>query len=221
MTKHYVWATTLCLFLVSSINTSGQVTIAAVDIPYSQDFNTLAITGNANAVTTLPLGWTFVEAGTAANVDAAYAAGTGSGTAGNTYSFGAASSTERALGGLQSGTFVTTIGAGFQNNTGRLITSLRIVYTGEQWRLGNLSREDRIDFQYSLNATSPASGTWSDVDGLDFTGPKTAGTVGLLNGNDPTNRIIFDVAIDNLEIVSGSVFWIRWTDLMAPVQTMD
>src|SRR6185436_1444018 len=104
-------------------------------------------------------------------------AGTGSGNTGDTYSFGATSNAERALGGLQSGSLNPTIGAAFTNNTGGTITSLAIDYTGEQWRLGATGRADRIDFQYSVNATSLTTGTWTDVNNLDFTGPITAGTV--------------------------------------------
>ena len=51
------------------------------------------------------------------------------------------------------------------------MTSLAIAYTGEQWRLGATGRTDRIDFQYSLDATSLATGTWADVDNLNFSGP--------------------------------------------------
>jgi hypothetical protein len=114
----------------------------------------------------------FLETGTNANTT--YAAGTGSNNAGNTYSFGAVSNTERAFGGLQNGTLIPTIGAAFSNNTGATITSLEIAYTGEQWRLGTLARSDRIDFQYSTDATSLITGTHTDVDALDFP-PHTTG----------------------------------------------
>ena len=53
----------------------------------------------------------------------------GSDTAGNTYSFGAASSTECAFGGLLSSNLVPTIGVQFQNAMGGTITSLAVQYT--------------------------------------------------------------------------------------------
>ena len=65
---------------------------------YSQDFNSLANSGTSSSV---PSGWSFVESGTNANTE--YTAGTGSSTTGDTYSFGATGSPERAFGGLQSG----------------------------------------------------------------------------------------------------------------------
>lgn len=185
-----------------SLTTSGAA--------YTQDFNTLASTGTSS---TLPIGWALSESGTAANTT--YTAGTGSSTTGETYSFGATGNTERAFGGLQSGSLIPTIGACFTNDTGSAINSLGISYTGEQWRLGALARADRIDFQYSLNATSLADGTWIDVNALDFTGPVTSGTVGALNGNVAPNRTTIASTIAGLNIPSGAAFFIRWTDFNA------
>jgi uncharacterized protein len=180
--------------------------------PYTQDFNTLV---NAGTSSTVPAGWEFSESGTSATNNGAYAAGTGSNNAGDTYSFGAASSTDRAFGGLQSGTLVPTIGASFTNNTGSAITALAIGYTGEQWRLGATSRPDRLDFQYSLDATSLTSGNWVDVDALDFNGPTLAGTVGALDGNAAANLTVINSPIAGLNIANGATVYIRWTDFNA------
>lgn len=135
---------------------AGTISLTTLGSAYTQDFNTLA---NSLTSSSVPTGWDFAESGTNANTT--YTAGTGSGTAGDTYSFGAAGSTERAFGGLQSGSLNPTIGASFTNNTGSTVTSLLISYTGEQWRIGNSStaRDDRLDFQYSLDATSLITGT--------------------------------------------------------------
>src|SRR5688572_30046227 len=76
------------LFLVffTSFSTIAQVSITALEAPVTETFNSLASTGTTNEVTTLPIGWTFIESGTNANTT--YAAGTGSSNTGNTYSFG-------------------------------------------------------------------------------------------------------------------------------------
>ena len=177
---------------------------------YTENFDTLANTGTSS---TLPSGWEFAETGTAVNTT--YTAGTGSGTAGDTYSFGSAGSTDRALGGLQSGSLNPTFGASFTNTTGTAISSLLVSYTGEQWRLGALNRADRIDFQYSLNATSLTTGTWIDVDILDFTAPATTGTLGALDGNLAANRTAISGTINSLSIANGATFYLRWTDLNA------
>lgn len=184
------------------------VSLTSLGTAYTQDFNTLANTGTSS---TVPAGWAFSESGTSANTT--YTAGTGSGNTGDTYSFGATGNTERAFGGLLSGNLVPTIGACFTNNTGSSVTSLAISYTGEQWRLGASGRgADRIDFQYSTNATSLTTGTWTDVDALDFSSPITTGTVGALDGNAAANRTSINFTISNLNIASGTTFFIRWND---------
>ena len=115
-----------------------------------------------------------MKQGPAADNNGQYQAGTGSGTAGDIYSFGAAASTERALGTLFSGTLNPTIGAQFTNNTGSTVTSLDVSYIGEMWRLGQNTAgraADRLDFQLSTNATSLTTGTWIDYNSLDFSSP--------------------------------------------------
>ena len=175
--------------------------------PFTQNFDTLANSGTSGVV---PSGWAFLETGT--NANAAYAAGTGSSSTGNTYSFGATASSERAFGGLRSGTLIPTIGATFANTTGSTISSLLISYTGEQWRLGGTGRTDRLDFQLSTNATSLSTGTWTDYDVLDFSGPVSSGTVGALDGNVSANRTAISATLTGLSIPNGASFWIRWTD---------
>ena len=118
--------------------THAQPVSLTLNTTYSQDFNTLANTGPG---TFLPAGWLFSESGTGANTT--YTAGDGSGNGGDTYSFGTGTATERAFGGLLSGSVNPTIGAAFTNNTGTTVTSLTVSYTGEQWRLGATGRVDR------------------------------------------------------------------------------
>ncbi len=191
---------------------AGTVSLTALGTAYTQDFNTLANTGTSNV---LPTGWDLAEAGTSANANGQYAAGTGSGNGGDTYSFGAAGTTDRAFGTLLSGTLTPTIGASFTNNSGSTITSLAISYTGEMWRLGQNTAgraADRLDFQYSTNATSLTTGTWVDVNALDFASPVVTGTVGALTGNTSPNRTAISFSVSGLSIPNNSSFWIRWAD---------
>ncbi len=192
---------------------AGTVSLTALGTAYSQDFDTLANTGTAN--TTLPLGWDLNETGTSARVNAAYAASIGSDNGGDVYSFGAASSTERGYGTLLSGTLTPIVGAAFINNTGATAGSLDLAYTGEQWRLGTTGRTDRLDFQYSLDATSLTTGTWVDVDALDFAAPNSTGTVGAMDGNAAGNRSAVAGSISGFSLPNGGTFWIRWTDFNA------
>lgn len=202
----------LSMTVCSTLVTSAQVRLENINVPYEQNFDELAATGTANEVTTLPTGWTFLETG--ANADSRYAAGTGSSNAGNTYSFGASGSGERALGGLLSGSLTPVLGASFVNATGSVITSMEVTYTGEQWRLGALNRgADQLDFQYSFDATSINSGTWTDLDILDFQSSLTTGTVGAKNGNDSLHRIVLSATLEGLFIPEGQTFSIRWLDV--------
>jgi len=177
--------------------------------PYGQDFNTLASSGSSSA---LPGGWAIRETGRSSAANGEYSAGNGSGFAGDTYSFG--TSGERALGLLRSGTLQPMFGACFTNNTGATINALDIAYTGEEWRLGTLNRGvDRLDFQYSLDATGLADGAWTDVDSLDFVTPNLAGTsAGARDGNDPAYRTAISGALANLAIPVGGTLRIRWND---------
>lgn len=188
---------------------AGTVSLTVLSSAYTQDFNTLALSGTSS---TVPTGWEFAETGT--NNNSTYTAGTGSGNAGDTYSFGAASASERSFGGLLSGSLVPTVGAQFTNNTGGTITSLAIAYTGEMWRAGvtNRNAADRMDFQLSTNATSLATGTWVDYDSLDFSSPNIITTLGAQDGNSAGNRTALSFTITGLGITNGASFWIRWTD---------
>jgi hypothetical protein len=212
MLKNSTVCAIVALFLLLPlIHTSAQVSLSVLNSPSGQDFNTLAISGTSSLT---PTGWVFVESGT--NQNGLYTAGTGSGNAGDTYSFGTAGSTERAIGGLRSGSLIPIIGSSFINNTGAFITGLSITFTGEQWRLGTNNRPapDRLDFQYSLSATSLTTGTWTDKDSLDFIAPRvSAAAAGALPGNDPANRTTLTATLSGISIAPGSTFWIRWTDL--------
>ncbi|HUR32319.1 MAG TPA: PxKF domain-containing protein [Vicinamibacterales bacterium] len=188
---------------------AGTVSLTTVGTAYTENFSTLASTGTSS---TVPAGWDFAESGTNANTT--YSAGTGSSNAGDTYSFGASGSTDRAWGGLQSGSLVPTVGAQFTNNTGTTITALDVAYTGEMWRAGVLNRNaaDRLDFQWSVNATSLSTGTWVDVNALDYTSSNINAAVGALDGNATANRTAVSATLSGLSIANGATFWIRWTD---------
>ena len=158
----------LPVFSSQKAQAAGSISLTTPGVAYTQDFNTLANSGTAN--TALPTGWDLGESGTSSRNNAAYAASTGSDSAGDVYSFGSSGSSERAYGTLRSGTLVPIVGASFTNNTGVIINSLTVSYTGEMWRAGVASRgaADRLDFQLGTNATSLTSGTWVDHNELDF-----------------------------------------------------
>src|SRR5437764_12218822 len=157
------------------------VSLTTLGSAYTQNFDTLSNTaGSTTNNLTIP-GWFLTESGGGARDNEQYAVDTGASTTGDMYSYGAAASTEPALGQLLSGTLIPLFGACFTNNTGSTITSLDVAYNGEEWRLGTTGRPDQMNFEYSTNATDLVTGTWTGVAGLTLVTPDTA-TTGAKNG---------------------------------------
>jgi predicted extracellular nuclease len=199
------------LILAMCAPLAAQAQVSLTGGTHSQNFDTLSNTAGSTTNSSLPAGWLLTETGGGARDNEQYAVDTGSGNTGDTMSYGAAGSTDRAFGGLQSGTLIPVFGACFTNNVGGALSGFDVAYTGEQWRLGTAARTDRIDFQYSLNATSLTTGTWVDVDTLDFTTPNTA-TTGAKDGNAAGNRTAISASVGSISIASGATFCIRWND---------
>lgn len=195
----------IILALVAS-GAEAQVVLSGA--PVSENFDTLASAGSSS---TMPTGWAFLETGG----NGTYTATDGNSTSGDSYSVGAVGSSERAFGSIGSGTVTRVdVGAQLSNQTGSNVGQLTISYVGEQWRLGDVTAPlDRLDFQYSLDATSLNTGTWIDVNELDFVSPVGSGTAGPLNGNLPANRSAISHTITGLNLAAGATLWIRWTDL--------
>lgn len=196
------------IFLTCTISAQYSLTIAT----YSQGFNGLGTAtsagvtgGDLNIVSGTLNGWYFSEA--LANQNTTITTGTGSSATGDTYNFGAAAGADRTLGGLRSGTLNPTIGFYFTNNTGSTINSLAITYNGETWRVGAATRIDKIDFQYSTDATSLITGTWTDFDLLDYANPGQATGSGSVQHTASVSN-----TITGLNIANGTTFFIRWTD---------
>lgn len=201
------------LLVLSPAPTAAQ-TIPLAGGTYTQNFDTLSNTAGSTTNTVLPTGWLLNETGGGARDNEQYAVDTGASNTGDTFSYGSAGSTERALGSIRSGTLIATYGACFTNQTGGTLASIDVAYTGEQWRLGTAARTDRLDAQFSLDATSLTTGTWTDVDTLDFTTPNTA-TTGAKDGNAAANRLAVSATISGLSIANGATFCLRWSDVDA------
>ena len=199
------------LFFVTAMN--GQYSLSSTT--YSQTFDglgTASLTnvtgGSLNNVNVSLNGWYFAESGTGANTT--ITAGTGSSSTGDSYNFGAAANSNRTLGGLQSGSLIPTFGFYFTNNTGSAITALAMTYTGETWRVGATSRSDRIDFQYSTDASLLTNGTWVDIDLLDYANPGQA-----IGNGSVLHSATVSGSITGLNIANGASFFIRWNDFNA------
>ncbi|MDF3059576.1 MAG: hypothetical protein K0R17_3791 [Rariglobus sp.] len=210
------------IFAASPLLHAAAISLTTPGSTYTQNFNTLSNTAGSttNELTDLIMpGWSMNESGGGVRDNERYAVDTGGSNTGDTFSYGSAGQTDRALGSLQSGTLIPSFGVNFKNDTGVTLTSLMIAYTGEQWRISNTAaaaRDDRIDFQYSADATSLITGTWTNVNELDFTSPiKTNATAIALNGNDAANRLAISYTLTGVSIADGATFWFRWLDLNA------
>lgn len=194
---------------------NAQLCVFLTGPSYLEDFNTLPTSGTSNNSNSLPQGWAFSEAGAGGTLT--YAADNGTLSVGNTYSYGASGNSDRAFGEITSGTVNTTLGACFLNDTGLVITSFTIAYTGEMWRLGAADAiVDRLDFEFSTNASSivdnGAGVVWTAVNSLDFISPNNTAPAGAKDGNVAANRTTTApiAVIPPSGIPDGGVFYIRW-----------
>ncbi len=199
------------LFLLPAGAFAQCVSLTTLGSAYTQNFDTLSNTaGSTTNNLTIP-GWFMTESGGGARDNEQYAVDTGGSTTGDTYSYGAAASTERALGQLRSGTLIPLFGSCYTNNTGATIGSLAIAFNGEEWRLGTAGRTDQMNFEYSTNATDLVTGTWTNVAALNFVTPDTA-TTGAKNGNAAADRTALSSTVPSLSIANGATFWVRFND---------
>jgi len=154
------------------------------------------------------------------------------GNTGSFYSFGASSTTERALGDIGANTLAPDgqtgndagniyIALRLSNNTGQTLDSFTLSYTGEQWRDGGTSTAETMAFAYSTIATAPTndptffgySSNFTSVGSLSWTTPKAAATAATLDGNNAANRVVVaPVTITGLNWQPGTDLWLRWTD---------
>jgi uncharacterized repeat protein (TIGR01451 family) len=199
----------------------AQISLNALGAPVTEGFDALATAG-----TNIP--WTDnVTLPGFYSTRTTYNAGTGSSATGAQYSFGVAGQnpvTDRALGGVGSGGTGTFFWAArYLNNTGAIVTSLDITYTGEQWRDGGNATPvaQTMVFQYQAanpgvitDADTPNTG-WVAFPGLDFTSPIFTTTAGALDGNLAANRIVRTASLP-VTVLPGQEIWIRWQDLNDP-----
>jgi len=188
---------------------NAQISITSTSFTYSQNFDALVNSGTGNvwADNTTLTGWYSTRT--------TYNAGDGSSNAGALYSFGTTGQTDRALGGIGSGTTGTFyFGVRLVNNIGAVLTQIRVNYIGEQWRDGGNATPvaQTMSFEYSTDATSLTSGTWTNVSTLNFVSPTFTTTPGPLDGNNSANYTEHQATIA-LNVANGGAIWFRWIDV--------
>jgi len=202
--------------------------------PYSQSFNSLSsVNGAANLPwtnDTTIVGWHLFR-GTAGAPPAVaittYVARDGSNNTGSFYGFGIAGVnpiTDRALGGIASGgayfgspasgAVAGWMAASFQNNTGFLIGSFTVDYTGEQWRNGGNTSAQTMVLEYGFGATFQSVASWTAPGaGFNFTSLINTATAAGLDGNAGANRTTGrGGSVSNLTWAVNDTLWIRWIE---------
>jgi len=198
-------------------------------LSYSQDFDTLATSGNANAWSqnTTIGGWYLFQytGGNIADINA----GPGSSNSGHFWSFGTGTATERALGGVASantyfgspgpasGAVAGYIAVGLQNTSGSTLDSFTISYDGEQWRDGGATTPvaQTMVLQYGFGATYAGVTTWNVPAGnFDFTSPVFVNTTtgAAVDGNAAGKVTARGGTISSLAWNNSETLWVRWLE---------
>lgn len=191
---------------------------------YSQNFDALAnSTSNSThtwANNSTVTGWYAVEFGSTAPVTPSTytvfpnAVVTGGSTL---YSLGSASASDRALGLRNGGAVVPAsihrIGMQLTNSLGATVIGFQLSYDGEQWHTSSAGAKS-LEVEYSFNATSLNTGTWTSISGLAFNAPVTLQAADAnLNGNLPANRVAgLTGNVSSISWANGSALWVRWSD---------
>ncbi|HNI43042.1 MAG TPA: hypothetical protein PK230_00005 [Chitinophagales bacterium] len=207
---------------------SGPSSYSLNSISYTQNFNSFGTTNVTWTDNSTLAGW-YAEKGTGtanftAGAAGTFTAGTGTGTTGSYYNFGASGGADRTLGSLATNTITGSTGTAAINTAFRYgvkitntnsfpLNAATITYTGEQWRDNGNTTPQYLDVEYSTDATTNLStGTWTAVSALRFTGPIASATATALDGNLPANRTTITYALTGINIPAGGSFWIRWID---------
>ncbi len=195
-------------FLLSGFGSFSQISITSTGTAFTQNFDGLGTTATA----TLPSGFkigTDWSTGTSATTLAYGSTGTGvvtGSSSGGTINWAngiTASSTDRALGFLNTGTFTSpkSIVLKITNNTGVAIGSLSLSFDYEKYRSG--SRQYDWTFFHGSTVTPTTSATAGDQ-----SYPADANNTVISN---PPVGITKTVNLTGLNIANGADYYLKWT----------
>ncbi len=215
MTKKCLGLIVIIFILVSSAHAQNPVTFNSINIPVTQNFDSLGRTGTVDSL--LVPGWQFLEGGSGA-VNRTYGINDGASNTGNTYSYGSTiiNPTDRAFGSVASGTLQSTIGAYYINQTNNVITGLQLQFVMEQWRAGgSRTTPDSSAFYFGINNGGFASinGTWTLRNSLNLYSKILGGAARALNGNDTANQTNYNITLTGLTLQVGDTFYLAWRDI--------
>jgi uncharacterized protein len=217
MRRSFVLPVLASALILAAPQVRAQVSLTTLGVPYTQSFDTLPASGSTTWTnnSTIP-GWFHARTGTGTTI----VANNGTSNAGNLYSYGTGTDTDRALGSVGSGNAAIGNlfwGVRLQNNTGATITTLDVSFTGEQWR-NSAAAAQTVAFSYLVGSPT-VTGSLAEfqsagvaVPALDFTSPITGGAAGALDGNLAANRVTLTFSIGGLSIPNGTEVMLRWSD---------
>jgi hypothetical protein len=194
---------------------------------YFQDFNTLPTSGTITTtgfgqgpyyLTSSPIsatnttGW---QIAAITGTDVRLITEAGAGNSGSNYNYGSTSSTDRAIGGLASSSYLGSVGATFVNSSTVPLNKVTISYVGENWRRGGSGSFNKMNFAYKVGESSINATGFTAVPSLDFSTPTpVTGTAAALDGNAAANRAVITstFTLDNYWL-PGQTLTIRWNDV--------
>jgi hypothetical protein len=210
------WLSVLCVV--------GNFTLQAAPVPitgagsYSQDFDMLPASGSTTWTddSTLPGWYSQRSGGSGTSIEA----NAGTSPTGALYSYGTASTTERALGSIgadsaAAGNFAH--GVQLQNTSGEAATVNSLAYTGEQWRKSGVVDAQVVTLWYKISPTPitslepSADAGWTAAPAGNFSSPVNTSAGTSLDGNAPVNRTAISIN-PNLFVPAGNYLMIRWKD---------
>ncbi|MBC7956145.1 MAG: PEP-CTERM sorting domain-containing protein [Cytophagales bacterium] len=225
MTKKLV-VTTLALALAGAATlANAAIVVTSAGQGYAQSFDALASSGTnlAWANDSTLLGWSLIRQPAPGTAITNHAAGNGSGNAGSFYSFGATSSTDRALGSLGSGgayfgspgSGVTAgwIAAEFRNDSGQNLSGFSLSFNGEQWRNGGNTSAQTMGFEYGFGSSFGAVSNWVSPGGLfDWASVVNTASAGAVDGNG-AGLVAGRGGAVNANWNPNDTLWVRWAEV--------
>ncbi len=215
----------LTLGALATASAHAGLTVNSSSYTYGQSFDTLATTGTANAWAndSTIAGWSLFVATPTPSAPATYVAEAGGSNTGAFRSFGAASSTDRALGSAASGgTYYGSplsgavagwMAVSFTNGTGAALSGFTLGYDGEQWRNGGNIAAQSLTLQYGIGDSFGSVTDWVTPGGnFDFTSVVNTATAAAVDGNG-VGHVAGLGGSASLSWADGATLWVRWADL--------
>ncbi|CAN5743858.1 hypothetical protein BH11PLA1_BH11PLA1_07000 [soil metagenome] len=138
----------------------------------------------------------------------------GSSTTGAVFSYGAAGTTERALGSLASGANAPGFGVSITNNASAAIDTVTLSFSREQWR-SSTTTANTLTFAYAVSGGTATNANFiTDASAIlnplgDLVGGAAVAANGALDGNANSIAVSFTFSVS---VGVGQTLFLRWQD---------